>query len=335
MDARALITDAEQEFRLESVVLPTPGPNDVLVRALWTGVSIGTEFALIRGKLSWGPYPLCTGYQAVGLIEAVGANVEGFAEGQRVYYRDNKLLTLANGSRVSSVSGTHCSHAVINPETSHGIALLPKGAPEDAASLFVMPAVGLHGVDLSQVSLGWKVVVYGVGLIGQGVVAFCAARGCEVIAVDLDDHRLHVAGLLGADHFINAAKDDVRAAVWSVAPGGADAVFETTGRPELIGPAIELCRERGTFVWQGNYGQEPFPFSFLPPHGRRLTMVFPCDDGFAPSRRSVVKAMALGTLPWRATITHRVEASEAPSLYAGINTGVLNVLGAVIHWSDP
>jgi hypothetical protein len=48
----------------------------------------------------------------------------------------------------------------------------------------------------------------------------------------------------------------------------------------------------------------------------------------------VVKAMALGTLPWQTTITHRVEASEAPELYAGINSGKLNVLGAVIRWSD-
>jgi len=63
-------------------------------------------------------------------------------------------------------------------------------------------------------------------------------------------------------------------------------------------------------------------------------MVFPCDDGFAPSRRSVIKAMALGTLPWTETITHRVEASGAPDLFSGILSGRLNVLGAVIRWSD-
>lgn len=334
MDAGALITTSDQEFGLFPVILPDPGPDDVLVRTLWSGVSIGTEFALIRGKLTWGPYPLCTGYQAVGVVERVGANVEAFQVGDRVYYRDNPRMTLADGTPVSSVSGTHCSYAVIDPRTSHGIAKLPAGAPEDAASLFVMPAVGLHGVDLSQVRLGSRVVVYGVGLIGLGVVAACAARGCEVLAVDLDDYRLQVARRLGADYIINAATDDVRVAVLRIAPEGADAVFETTGLPSLIQPAIELCRERGVFVWQGNYGKDPFPFSFLPAHGRRLTMVFPCDDGHVPSRRSVVKAMTLGTLPWGETITHRAEASEAPALYRGILAGTLNVLGAVIHWSD-
>jgi 2-desacetyl-2-hydroxyethyl bacteriochlorophyllide A dehydrogenase len=333
MEARALITTERQEFSLQPVTLTDPGPDEVLVRTLWSGVSIGTEFALIRAKLVWGPYPLCTGYQAVGVIEYAGGNVEGFAVGDRVYYRENRPMTLSDGTSVSAVSGTHCSRAVINPRTTHGMAHLPEGAPEDAASLFVMPAVGLHGVDLSQVRLGWKVVVYGVGLIGLGVVAHCAARGCEVIAVDLDDYRLNVARRLGADHMINAMKQDYRAEVLRIAPGGADAVFETTGLPEMVMPTIELCRERGTFVWQGNYGKDPFPFSFLTPHGKRLTMVFPCDDGYIPSRRSVVKGMALGTLPWAETITHRVEAKDAPALYAGINEKRLNVLGAVIRWA--
>lgn len=332
MDAVALITTEDQNFRLAPVRLPDPGPDDVAVRTLWSGVSIGTEFALIRGKLSWGPYPLCTGYQATGVVEYVGGNVDAFRVGDRVYYRDNGPMTLTDGTSVSSVSGTHCSHAVINPLRTHGLAHLPPGAPEDAAALFVMPAVGLHGVDLAQVRLGWKVVVYGAGLIGLGVVAACAARGCEIIAVDLDDYRLSVARRLGADHLLNAQPDDVRQRVRELTGGGADAVFETTGLPELVGPTIELCRERGTFVWQGNYGKDPFPFHFLPPHGKRLTMVFPCDDGHVPSRRSVVKAMTLGSLPWSETISHRVPSSEAVSLYRGILNGTLNVLGAVIRW---
>lgn len=334
MDAYALITSEQREFDLCKVVLPDPAPDEMLVRTLWSGVSIGTEFALIRGKLSWGPYPLCTGYQAVGVVEQLGPAVEGFAAGDRVYYRDNRTMAMTDGTPISSVAGTHCSRAVINPSSTHGVAHLPDGAPEDAASLFVMPAVGLHGVDMSQARLGWKVAVNGVGLIGLGVVAACAARGCEVIAADLDDYRLGVASRLGADHCINAARSDVKSEILRIAPDGADAVFETTGLPAQIGPAIELCRERGTFVWQGNYGQEPFPFSFLPPHGRRLTMVFPCDDGFVPSRRSVVKAMSLGTLPWSETITHRVEASDAPKLYAGILSGETSVLGAVIGWQN-
>ena len=123
MRADALICSEEQAFSLESVELDDPGPGDLLVRTLSTGVSIGTEFALVRNKISWGPYPLCTGYQGVGVVERAGADVRGFAAGDTVYYRDNRAMRLAGGERVSCVSGTHCSHAVIDPVRTHGVAL--------------------------------------------------------------------------------------------------------------------------------------------------------------------------------------------------------------------
>ena len=97
---------------------------------------------------------------------------------------------------------------------------------------------------------------------------------------------------------------------------------------------MELCRDYGKFIWQGNYGQAPFPYQFYPAHGRHLTMFHPCNDGLAPCRRAVIKNMAAGTLPWELVITHRVEAADSPAVYEGINGGNRdNVLAAVIHWS--
>ena len=61
-------------------------------------------------------------------------------------------------------------------------------------------------------------------------------------------------------------------------------------------------------------------------------MFFPCDDGWQPFRRAVVKNMAMGVLPWEKTITHRVSFTEAPGLYDGINRGEKDVLGAIIQW---
>ncbi len=335
MKAQALVCDHNQQFTLEEVLLPDPGPGQLLVRTLCSGVSIGTEFALIRNKISWGPYPLCTGYQAVGVVESIGGEVEGFREGDLLYYRDNRSLTRANGDAISAVTGTHCSHAVIDPRNTHGVAPLPEGVAPEVGSLFVMPAVGLFGTDLANPRMGQTVVVYGAGMIGLGVVAACAHRGCVVIAVDIDDHRLEVARTLGADHTLNSAREAVPEAVQALRPGGADVVFESTGIPELVGPAIELCREFGTFVWQGNYGAAPVPFHFLPAHGRKLTMVFPCDDGLAPCRRAVLKNMAMGALRWEHVITHRVAPEQSPALFERINRNEApDVLGAVIRWSE-
>ena len=47
MDAKALVTNAHQRFSIESVSLPDPGPRQIKVQTLYSGVSIGTEFAVI------------------------------------------------------------------------------------------------------------------------------------------------------------------------------------------------------------------------------------------------------------------------------------------------
>jgi 2-desacetyl-2-hydroxyethyl bacteriochlorophyllide A dehydrogenase len=334
MRAHALICDEHQRFSLEEVVLPEPDADQVAVRARYTGVSIGTEFALIRNKLSWGPYPLCTGYQGTGVIEAVGSGITSFRVGDSVYFRRNDAMQLASGDAVSCVSGAHCSHAVLKPNTTHGVDHLPEGVPLDVASHFVMPAVGLHGVDMANPRVGDVVVVHGVGLIGLGVVAACVHRGCVVIAVDVSGERLEIAGKLGADYAIDGSAHDVSAEVAKLAPEGADVVFECTGLPECVNPAINLCRTRGTFVWQGNYGVGDVPLEFLPAHGRELEMVFPCDDGYQPCRRAVLKNMASGALQWGLTITHRIGADQAPAMYGRINRGeARDVVGVVIDWT--
>lgn len=335
MQAHALVCDESQRFSLRAVRLPDPAPDQVAIRTHFSGVSIGTEFALIRGKLSWGPYPLCTGYMATGVIEAAGAQVEGFAVGDRVYVRGNDALTGADGARISSVSGTHCSRIVTRPHTSHGVALLPDGARMDTACMFVLPAVGLYGVDMANPRLGETVVVYGAGLIGIGVVAACVHRGCTVIAVDRREKPLQIARAMGADAVVHAGPQDVAAEIARRAPDGADVVFECTGHPASLDPAIALCRPHGRFVWQGNYGADPVSLHFLPPHGKRLQMFFPCDDGLAPCRRAVVKNMAMGALAWEKCITHRVRAEEAPELFAQIHAGRgEEIVGAVIDWRE-
>lgn len=334
MYAKALICDENQNFSHADVILPDPGPEDLVIRTLCSGVSIGTEFALIRNKISWGSYPLCTGYQGVGVVEYVGADVHGFKVGDKVYHRHNRALQLTSGETVSAASGAHCSAVVTQPTGTHGVALLPEGADEESASLFVMPAVGLNGVDMANPRMGDIVAVYGSGLIGLGVIAACSHRGCIVVAIDIAPDRLEIAQKLGADYTINGATQDTKAEMLKIAPEGADVVFEASGIPTCVDPAMELCKRHGKFIYQGHYGTNPLSYNYVVPHGKRLTTFYPCDDGFAPCRRAVIKNMATGVLPWHHTITHRVEAKDSPKLYDAINTEAANdVVGAVIRWS--
>jgi len=333
MNARALICDEKQNFSIENVVLNDPEPDQVAIRTCYTGVSIGTEFGLIRGKISCGFYPLCTGYMATGVVETVGTAIDNFKVGDEVYVRGNHSMALADGTPVSCASGAHCSHIVTRPNTTHGAARMIPGAAMDVACMFVMPAVGLYGVDMANPRMGETVVVYGTGLIGLGVLASCVHRGCVVVAVDVNERQLAMARTMGADFVINGQSSDVAEELAKIAPDGADAVFECTGLPECIDPAVALCRRHGSFIWQGHYGKAPVSMNFLRPHGRRLRMFFPCDDGWQPCRRAVVKNMAMDALKWEQCITHRIGFNEAPAMFQRINEGNdKDIVGVVINW---
>ncbi len=337
MSGLALVGREDGRFALEEIVTAPIGPTDVGVRTSWSGVSIGTEFAALTGKLDYGPFPITTGYMGVGIIEQIGADVTGFSVGDRIYYgRNNELRTRGGDEQITCASGVHASVAVVDPLGSGmGGALVPEGIPDDVASMFVIPAVGLLGVDMAAVNVGASVVVIGAGMVGLSVVAAASARGANVISIDVRDQPLEVAHRLGAGHVINSSTADVEAEVKRlVGDAGADFVFEATGHPSLIDLGINLCRTQGCFVWQGNYGKGQISFEFLHAHMRRIRMVFPCGDGGRPFEEAVMNSLAHKWLRWEETITHRIDSADTPGLYQRIRAdGAGDILGATIHWS--
>lgn len=332
MKAQALICTSEQKFSLETFDVPAFTSAQILVRTLYSGVSVGTEFAVIRGKLDWGPFPVCTGYQAVGVVEDVGAAVRKFKPGDKVYYRRNFMPMQWGQEKINTCAGTHCSVGIMAEDAE--VELLPAGVDEATGSMFVMPSVGYNAVNMAGVQMGDVVAFHGVGLIGLGALVAARLRGAITIAIDLDERRLALAQAMGADYVVNGKQEDAKARVEAIKPGGADVVFEGTGIGANLDPAFALARLHGKFIFLGNYGNAPISFHFLVPHVKQLTAFFPCNDGLAPCRDAVLRNIATGAIPWEKTISHRVTAEEAPALYAAINKNALpELLGAVIRWS--
>ena len=85
----------------------------------------------------------------------------------------------------------------------------------------------------SSVAPGQRCVVIGVGGIGAFIVAAAASRGVEdVIAVDVDAHRLRTAALLGASQTLDASHGDLADVIWTnTGPDGPDVVIEASGLP--------------------------------------------------------------------------------------------------------
>lgn len=333
MEPKSLVCHEDRTVELTSVTLPSIGPKDILIQALYSGVSIGTERNLIKNNVSWGSFPICTGYQAVGIIEEVGNNVEEYDVGDEVYYTENSALQLEDGTDISPTSGTHSSYAVVNVKESP-VGHLPPDVSANVASTFVMPAVGLNGVNKANVQLGDVVAVHGVGLVGLGVVGAARHRGAEVIAIDLQQNRLTVADSLGADHTIHASNENVHETVKEISPEGADVVFESTGIPDCIDIATRLCKQSGKFVFQGDYGEEPITFSERTLNEKQLNGFFPAGFSGKVGAQAVLKNMANGALPWGHTITHRITPMEAPDVYNKlVDEEYENILGVVIDWN--
>ena len=231
MKAEALISYEDRTFAVEEVEIPEPKSDEIAIRTAYSGVSIGTEFALIRKKISWRPFPLCTGYMGTGIVEAVGEGIRDFSPGDRVYFRGNERMFLKDGREVGCVQGAHSSLVVTKPHSAYGVGKLPKGAPLNLTALYVVFAVGLNGVDMVGPRYGEIVVVHGVGLVGLGVLRACVFRGCRVIAVDIHPQKLEIARALGAEWVIDGSSRDVAQEVRRITSAGADVVFECTGLP--------------------------------------------------------------------------------------------------------
>lgn len=332
MQATALICTQQQQFSLETFPVPAIAPSQICVRTLFSGVSVGTEFAVIRGKLDRGPFPVCTGYQATGVVEEVGREVSRFKLGDTVYYRRNFMLMQQGKYQFNACAGTHTSVAIVDATAE--VELLPEGVDPATGSMFVMPSVGYNAVDMAGVQMGDVVAIHGVGLIGLGALVAARLRGAITIAIDIDEKRLLLAKAMGAEVTINSQQEAITQRVQQIKSGGADVVFEATGIGACLDPAFALCRLHGKFVFLGNYGSAPISFHFLVPHQKQLSAFFPCNDGLKPCRDAVLRNIATGAIPWEMTITHRVTAQQAPALYEAINRNAIpDMTGAVIQWS--
>ncbi len=258
---------------IADVPAPRPSAGQVCIQTAATLVSAGTERMLVEfGKANWLDkarqqpdkvrmvldkvrtdglattveavqskldQPLALGYCNVGLVAAIGDNVEGFAIGERV---------ASNGK-----------HAEVVCVSKNLCAKVPDGVSDEAASFTVLAAIGLQGIRLVNPTMGECIVVTGLGLIGLLTVQMLRAQGCRVLGIDYDPARLALARQFGADVANPGAGDDVLAVAQAFSRGrGVDAVIITasTKSNEPVSQAANMCRQRGRIVLVGVVGLE-------------------------------------------------------------------------------
>ncbi len=135
------------------------------------------------------------------------------------------------------------------------VAPIPASLPFDVASLLgcgVLTGLGA-ALDRAAVTRGSTVVVVGTGGVGLNVVQGAAIAGAEqILAVDLSSAKREAARRFGATHALDPASDDPVAGARALTGGrGADCVFVTVGRADVIGAGLAYVRRGGTLVVVG------------------------------------------------------------------------------------
>ncbi len=213
--------------------------NPALVRKVLDRVSshgLKNTLELVRDRVST---DLPTGYSCAGVVIEVGSNAGAFRPGDRV-----------------ACCGTgYANHAAVNFIPKILAAPIPESVSYEEAAFGTLGAIALQGVRRCGPSLGDRIVVLGLGLLGQLTAQLLTASGCYVIGVDVLDDRINRALSLGMTEGFNGGQRELVSGVLERTQGrGADAVIVTaaTGDPALLNQAFEACRRKGRVVLVGD-----------------------------------------------------------------------------------
>jgi propanol-preferring alcohol dehydrogenase len=272
---------------VEEVDRPRPGPGDVLIDVAAAGVC-GTELHFLDGLLTPARTPITLGHEVAGVVAEIGEGVTDVKVGDRVAVHylhacgrcrwcaagDDHLCDAPLGFLAFATDGGFAEQIVVPASAAVPV---PDGLDLAAAAVLCCSGTtALHAVDVSGVASGATAVVYGAGGVGLALVQVLREAGARPIAVARNPERLALAMELGAEAVVNAASEDVAAAIGAATGGlGADVVFELVGTAETSATALACLGKRGTLVYVGySFDRvEIDPLSLVVPEQRIVTSV--------------------------------------------------------------
>ncbi|GAA2270781.1 S-(hydroxymethyl)mycothiol dehydrogenase [Actinomadura luteofluorescens] len=265
-----------QPVRIETIVVPDPGPGEAVVDVQACGVC-HTDLHYREGGIN-DEFPFLLGHEAAGVVESVGEGVTEVAPGDfvvlnwravcgqcraclrgRPWYCFNthnaaQKMTLEDGTELSPALGIGAFADKTLVAAGQCTRVDPAARPEVAGLLGCGVMAGLGAaINTGGVGRGDSVAVIGCGGVGAAAVLGARLAGAaRIIAVDLDERKLATASSLGATHTVNGAEKDVVATVRELTGGfGADVVIDAVGRPETYEQAFYARDLAGTVVLVG------------------------------------------------------------------------------------
>jgi len=210
-------------------------------------------------------FPHVLGHEFCGVVEAVGAEVKGFAAGDRVivpfcqgegtceFCRQGMQNLCTRGFTPGFSYWGGFGRYVAVPKADFNLVTLPEAIGfVEGASLGCRYMTSFHGiVDQARVSAGEWVAVHGCGGIGLSAVQIATALGANVIAVDIDAKKLDAAKRVGAVETVHAGNANPAKAIKSITKGGAHVSIDALGIAETCVNSVNSLRRRGRHLQIG------------------------------------------------------------------------------------
>ncbi len=285
------------DVRLDDYARPVAGPKDVVVKMKAVGIC-GSDLSYIKfGGMPAEPGgTTALGHEGAGEILEIGAEVRGLSVGQPVII--NPMMTPSN---IGSGGPEGCfTEELLVREARLGDSILPipEGISYEVAALCEPLAVAMHGVNRADVKPGDKVVVFGCGPIGLGMILWLVDRGVtDVVALDLAAERRERALALGARAAFDPTQESLldrlgelhgRETCYFRPAVGTDAFIDAAGGPTILSDVIAVAKFHAKLVITAAY-MKPLEF----PVGRMLTseMTITTAVGYPTEMPEVIAAM--------------------------------------------
>ncbi|MFG1998525.1 NAD(P)-dependent alcohol dehydrogenase [Spirillospora sp. NPDC048911] len=289
----AVLRAADGPYAVEPIELADPGPGEVLVRIVGTGMCHTDLIGRVPGDLVGKPVIL--GHEGAGIVEAVGPGVTEVAVGAHVVLsidscgactncraaRPGNCVKMAELNMLSlpldGVPRAHDAEGVAvgnrwfgqSSYASHALATVrntvtidpdvplerlgPLGCGMQTGAASVLVSLGVEAGD--------TIAIFGAGAVGlAGVMAAHVAGATTIVAVDLHESRLDLARELGATHTLNGADADLSGQIRGIAGGeGVQYALDTTAVPSIVSAAVASLRTTGVCGLVG-VGSEEYRF---------------------------------------------------------------------------
>jgi len=264
------------EVSVEEERVPNVTGKEVLVKLMAVGVCGSDIHYFAHGRIGkrYVQYPHVQGHECAGIVVSIGEEVTKFKVGDRVAVEPGVACMNCEWCKKGRYNLCPDVQFLSTPPVKGAFVQylrhredflfpIPDSLSYENATLAEPLSVSIHAVKRGGLTPGSTIAITGMGPVGLMTVIAAKAFGAkEIIVSDIEPLRLETARKFGATKIVNAANEDLNAAIEEITSGlGVDMIIETSGNAKVLQSSIESAKRGGSVVVIGFPAIEEVPLN--------------------------------------------------------------------------